>query len=63
MMLKRSVTFLETGAGDENQIDLDDQTNTMYCELVHVINQLTERADGVEVTWDEEFTVVNIKRL
>lgn len=63
MMLKRSVTFLETGAGDENQIDLDDETNTMYCELVHVINQLTERADGVEVTWDEEFTTVNIKRI
>lgn len=62
-MLKRSVTFLESGIEEEDQIDLDDQTNTMYRELTHVINQLTERADGVEVTWDEEFTVVNIKRI
>lgn len=62
-MLKRSVTFLESGIEEEDQIDLDDQTNTLYHELTHVINQLTERADGVEVTWDEEFTVVNIKRI
>lgn len=62
-MLMRSVTFLETGIEDEDQIDLDDQTNTMYGELVHVINQLTERADGVEVTWDEDLTFVNIKRI